>query len=115
MPPIELINALRAVYGGIMQIDPAVSKALIGGGEQKIADVEFMENLKTLTRRERQVLELMVQSLDNNQIAQTLNLAEQTVRNYISSIYLKLGVEHRMEVLRIIQAVDLTDFSRPNH
>ena len=106
MPPIELINALRAVHGGIMQIDPAVSKALIGGSEQKVPDGEFMANLKTLTRRERDVLELMVQSLDNTQIARTLSLAEQTVRNYISTIYSKLGVEHRMDVLKIIDKIN---------
>ncbi|MFA6508213.1 MAG: response regulator transcription factor [Treponemataceae bacterium] len=106
MPPIELINAIRAVQGGIMQIDPAVSKALIGGTATRIADDEFMSNLKTLTQRELQVLELMVQALDNIHIAKTLNLAEQTVRNYISTIYSKLGVEHRMDVLKIIDKIN---------
>ena len=68
-------------------------------------DKEFMANLKTLTRRERQVLELMVQSLDNVQIAKTLGLAEQTVRNYISTVYSKLGFEHRMDILRIVDKI----------
>jgi DNA-binding NarL/FixJ family response regulator len=106
MPPVELINAIRAVQGGIMQIDPAVSKALVGGTETRIADDDFMNNLKTLTQRELQVLELMVQALDNIHIAKTLNLAEQTVRNYISTIYSKLGVEHRMDVLKIIDKIN---------
>ena len=106
MPPVELINAIRAVQGGIMQIDPAVSKALTGGTEKRIDDDEFMKNLKTLTPREQQVLELMIQALDNVHIAKTLGLAEQTVRNYISTIYSKLGVEHRMDVLKIIDKIN---------
>jgi len=106
MPPAELITAIRAVQGGIMQIDPAVSKALTGGTETRIADEEFQANLKTLTPRELQVLELMVQALDNVHIAKTLGLAEQTVRNYISTIYSKLGVEHRMDVLKIIDKIN---------
>jgi DNA-binding NarL/FixJ family response regulator len=107
MPPVELINAIRAVRGGIMQIDPAVSKSLLGGSRQdRLPDDEFMASLKTLTHRERQVLELMVQSLDNVQIAKTLGLAEQTVRNYISTVYSKLGFEHRMDVLRIVDKIN---------
>jgi DNA-binding NarL/FixJ family response regulator len=105
MPPVELINAIRAVRGGIMQIDPAVSRALIKGAQTDTPDDLMLANLKTLTRRERQVLELMVQALDNQQIARTLNVAEQTVRNYISTIYDKLGVAHRMDVLKIVDKI----------
>jgi len=106
MPPVELINAIRAVNGGIMQIDPSVSKSLLNGEPSRRPDGELLNNLKDLTPRERQVLELLVQALDNGQIAKTLNLAEQTVRNYISNIYSKLGVTHRMEVLRIVDKIN---------
>lgn len=106
MPPIELINAIRAVNGGIMQIDPAVSKSLLHGDSPKRPEEELLGNLEDLTPRERQVLELLVQALDNVQIAKTLHLAEQTVRNYISNIYAKLGVTHRMDVLRIVDKIN---------
>ncbi len=105
MPPVELINAIRAVRGGIMQIDPAVSRALIKGAQTDAPDDRMLSNLKTLSRRERQVLELMVQALDNKQIARALSVAEQTVRNYISTIYDKLGVGHRMDVLKIVEKI----------
>ena len=105
MPPLELINAIRAVKGGIMQIDPAVSLALIRDAQTNAPDEHLLANLKTLTHREREVLELMVHALDNGQIAQTLNVAEQTVRNYISTIYSKLGVGHRMDVLKIVDRI----------
>jgi DNA-binding NarL/FixJ family response regulator len=105
MPPVELINAIRAVKGGIMQIDPSVSRALIRREQTDAPDEQIMENLKSLTRREREVLQLMVQALDNRQIALTLNVAEQTIRNYISLIYAKLGVAHRMDVLKIVDKI----------
>jgi len=53
----------------------------------------------TLTRRERQILQEIARGLDNQAIAETLSLAEQTVRNYASTIYDKLGVASRVEAL----------------
>jgi DNA-binding NarL/FixJ family response regulator len=105
MPPVELINAIRAVKGGIMQIDPSVSRALIKSAQTDAPDDAILANLKTLTRREREVLQLMVQAFDNRQISRTLNVSEQTVRNYISVIYSKLGVAHRMDVLKIVDKI----------
>jgi len=104
-PPVELINSIRAVMGGIMQIDPAVSRSLLYGNQSETPDEQILANLKTLTHREREVLTLMVQALDNRQIAKTLAVAEQTVRNYISTIYDKLGVTHRMAVLRMVDEI----------
>jgi len=116
-PPAELINSIRAVNGGILQIDPAVSQSLILGKKTDTPDEQIVANLRTLTHREREVISLMVQALDNRQIAATLNVAEQTVRNYISTIYDKLGVTHRMDVLRMMdQIVEFLDSgdSRPD-
>jgi DNA-binding NarL/FixJ family response regulator len=47
MPPVELINAIRAVKGGIMQIDPAVSQALIRSSRGGVEDDQIMANLRT--------------------------------------------------------------------
>jgi DNA-binding NarL/FixJ family response regulator len=103
-PPIELINSIRAVRAGIMQIDPTVSRVLLNrtqGREDR--DEEIGDAIRTLTRREKEVLHLMVQAFDNQQIADTLHVAEQTVRNYISTIYSKLGLSNRMDIIRIMK------------
>jgi DNA-binding NarL/FixJ family response regulator len=47
----------------------------------------------------------MVQSMDNQQIARAMNVAEQTVRNYISAIYAKLGFARRMDVLKVYDTI----------
>ena len=76
-PPAELIASIRAVRGGTLQIDPAVSKALIHDvdGRELGAD-EFMRNLNGLTPREKEVLRLLVQACDNRQIAASMGVAE---------------------------------------
>jgi Response regulator containing a CheY-like receiver domain and an HTH DNA-binding domain len=100
-PPDELIASIRAVRNGVLQIDPAVSKAIISvAREKELNDDEFITNLNTLTNREREVLRLLTQAYDNNAIAQELGIAEQTVRNYTSSIYSKLGIENRIEIMK---------------
>ena len=100
-PPEELIASIRAVKGGILQIDPAVSKTLIKDiHESTMHDDEFLMHLNSLTNRERDVLRLLVDAHSNKQIANILSIAEQTVRNYISIIYGKLFVENRIEIIR---------------
>lgn len=105
-PPAELIASIRAVKGGILQIDPGVSKSLIHDVRRDEFDGdEFLHRLIALTNRERQVLQLLVDAYDNRQIATEMGVAEQTVRNYISIIYSKLGIENRIEIMRHMDKV----------
>ena len=100
-PPVELIASIRAVKNGVLQIDPAVSKALVKDvREREINDDDFIRNMHTLTAREREVLRLLIQAFDNKGIAAHLNIMEQTVRNYISAIYSKLGIVNRIEIMK---------------
>jgi len=57
--------------------------------------VELAEWIKKLTAREREVLEYLAQGADNAQIAAHLGLSEKTIRNYLTSVFEKLGVENR--------------------
>jgi DNA-binding NarL/FixJ family response regulator len=100
-PPAELIASIRAVTTGVLQIDPAVSKSLIKDvRSREIEKDDFLRYLASLTRREKEVLQLLVDACDNNQIAGRLGIAEQTVRNYVSLIYSKLGIENRIDIMR---------------
>jgi DNA-binding NarL/FixJ family response regulator len=105
-PPAELIASIRAVRSGILQIDPAVSRALIHDGSGRdLGDDAFMRSLHSLTAREKDVLRLLVDSCDNRQIASRLAVAEQTVRNYISVIYSKLGIVNRIEIMKYMDRI----------
>lgn len=57
------------------------------------------EALRTLTTREREILELVARGMDNTKIAAWFSLSEKTVRNNVSRIFEKLGVEHRGEAI----------------
>jgi DNA-binding NarL/FixJ family response regulator len=106
-PPIELINSIRAVKNGIMQIDPGVAEVLLRQGAQSSQDArQVLALIDTLTKREKEVLHLIAQALDNKQIAEHLCVAEQTARNYIHSIYEKLGTSNRLEIVRILEKLD---------
>jgi DNA-binding NarL/FixJ family response regulator len=107
--PTELIAAIRALDTGIMQISPEIARALVeerygtGGGEgEEAGSVEgAFEWLKDLTRREREIFTLLATGYDNDRISEKLGLAVQTVRNQVSTIYSKLGVKDRFEIIRL--------------
>lgn len=106
-PPMELIHSLRAVKDGILQIDSRVPRRLVDSDTKTDEQSsEIAAAIMTLTRREKDVLHLIAQALDNRQIADHLHVSEQTARNYISTIYSKLGTSNRMEIVRILNKMD---------
>ncbi|MEW5985224.1 MAG: response regulator transcription factor [Chloroflexota bacterium] len=97
-PQETLILGIRSVAQGRRWLSARVMDVLVKSAEQPPE-----EPAEELTKREVEVLRLMAQGYRNNQIAETLHVTEQTVKNYIRNIFLKLGVETRVEaVLRAI-------------
>jgi two-component system response regulator DevR len=91
----DLVDAIRRVAAGQSLLDPAVTQQVL----ERIrhgADSE-PEELKTLTAQERRILELIAEGMTNRQIGQELFLAEKTVKNYVSSLLAKLGLERRTQ------------------
>jgi DNA-binding NarL/FixJ family response regulator len=107
IPTIELITALRAVKEGVVMISPAILKKLIRQSTLKNIDRSVYEEnidtelVKTLTNREKEILKLMITGFGNNKIANNLFLSEQTVKNYVSVIYSKLGIKDRLQLIRM--------------
>lgn len=104
-PPEELIDSLRALNSGILQIDPAVSGKLFQQTKKKAGSDEIMLHLRTLTNREREVIRLLVEARSISAISKELQIAEQTVRNHISNIYFKLGIHDKIEIIRYINQI----------
>lgn len=101
--PDEVIRAIHAVQSGIMQISPAVAKALAMGRPIDDDGIEDELLIEPLTRREREVLALIAKSYDNHQIAEFLNVTGQTAKNYVHNLYGKLGVSGRLQLLQLLQ------------
>jgi DNA-binding NarL/FixJ family response regulator len=110
--PTELITAVRALKNNIIQISPEIARRMVqqkynnkgkpASDEDLFSDVaESLPWLNTLTNREREIFILMTTGYDNEQIVEKLCLAPQTVKNHVSTIYSKLNVKDRFELIRL--------------
>ncbi|HLS40089.1 MAG TPA: response regulator transcription factor [Ornithinicoccus sp.] len=90
----ELVDGIRKVASGMSLLDPALTQKVMDrlrhGDPQEAA-------LAQLTEQERRILALIAEGLTNRQIGERLHLAEKTVKNYVSSLLAKLGLERRTQ------------------
>ncbi|MFF7444065.1 response regulator [Streptomyces sp. NPDC008122] len=94
----DLVSAVRTVATGQSMLDPATTARLMHSLRDPVpAKAPEDERLAVLSERERSVLELIGQGLTNRQIAKRLYLSEKTVKNHISRLLGKLGVERRVQ------------------
>ena len=90
----DLVDAVRRVGAGQSLLDPAVTARVL---DRIRSGVEQPNELKSLTDQERRILEHIAQGLTNHEIAQKMFLADKTVKNYVSSVLAKLGLERRTQ------------------
>src|SRR6478609_8719186 len=90
----DIIDAVRRVARGESLLDPAVAERV---AERLRRPPVEDERLARLTRQERKILALIADGLTNRQIADELHLAEKTVKNYVSNLLAKLGMERRTQ------------------
>lgn len=89
----ELIDAIRKGYNGKPTMAPEVAQALIRD--------QFPSPGDDLTGREKEVLNLLVDGLNNPEIAQRLTISRSTARAHVSNILMKLGVTNRGEAITL--------------
>ena len=90
-----LVDAIRTVHKGNVWFSRSIVAKMYEWRASEARSAELPE----LTNREKDVLEAIARGWNNSRIAESLGLAEQTVRNYASSIYDKLGLHSRAEVI----------------
>jgi DNA-binding NarL/FixJ family response regulator len=108
--PTELIASIRALKSGAVQISPQIVAKLMQGllaeGPSPALEVAGrFEWFESLTRREREIFTLIATGYDNAQIAESLHLAEHTVRNHVSMIYSKLEVQDRFQIIQLANKI----------
>jgi DNA-binding NarL/FixJ family response regulator len=89
----ELVSAVRAVASGGSMLDAGMVQRMIG----KLREQPAADPLSALSDQEKIVLELIGDGLTNRQIAERMSLAEKTVKNYVSSLLTRLGVQRRTQ------------------
>jgi len=90
----ELIDAIRKVAAGQSLLDPGVTARVL---ERIRSGNEPDERLEGLTEQERRILDLLAEGLTNREIADRMYLAEKTVKNYVSNLLAKMGMQRRTE------------------
>lgn len=99
----ELAQAIRAAHAGRATLSPEAAQALVHAASQ--APPPGLD----LTERERAVLALMVEGLNNTQIATKLTVSPSTVKSHVSNILTKLGVASRTEAVTLALRTRLVD------
>ncbi len=93
----EIVNAVRTASTGSSPLSPTIAGAVVRRVREQSSNIEQPEDLLALSEREREILRLVAQGRDNTEIARELYLSPSTVKNHVSSILDKLGVDSRVQ------------------
>lgn len=101
----QLVNAIQTVASGGSLVQPAVTQRLLSGLEGMNNEFVSLEQPDPLTERETEILRLMAGGFSNKEVANSLGVAEGTVKNHVSNILSKLGVRDRTRA--VLKAFEL--------
>jgi DNA-binding NarL/FixJ family response regulator len=90
----DLVGAVRTLAAGESMLDPEAASRVMKRMRNQAA---HSDPLTGLTAQEKRILELIGEGLTNRQIGERLFLAEKTVKNYVSALFAKLGMERRTQ------------------
>jgi two-component system, NarL family, response regulator DevR len=99
----DIVDAVRRVASGQSLLDPALMERVRGQFSKEPAEDE---RLARLTNQERRILVLIAEGLTNRQIGEEMHLAEKTVKNYVSNLLAKLGMERRTQAAVFVARLD---------
>ena len=101
----ELVDAVKTVAAGGSLVAPVVTQRLLSGLERMQNEFVSLDRPDPLTDRETEILRLMAGGYSNKEIANSLGVAEGTVKNHVSNILSKLGVRDRTRA--VLKAFEL--------
>lgn len=93
---VKLASALQVVLAGDIYLSPRIARVYVQHQRRRSGE---HDRLQQLTRREREVLELIGNGLDNHEIGEQLTISRETVKNHLRNIYDKLGFAHRYSAI----------------
>jgi DNA-binding NarL/FixJ family response regulator len=107
--PEELIAAVHTIAAGDALLSPSVTRRVIDRmAQQPTPDLTGHTELKALTPREREVLELIARGMSNREIATALTVEESTIRTHVKRILMKLDLRDRVQVVIFAYEAGLT-------
>jgi DNA-binding NarL/FixJ family response regulator len=101
----QLVGAIQTVAGGGSLVAPVVTQRLLTGLKGLATTFASLDRPDPLTDRETEILRLMASGFSNKEIANSLGVAEGTIKNHVSNILSKLGVRDRTRA--VLKAFEL--------
>ncbi len=105
MAPDDVVDAIRRVAAGEMVVAPAMTMKMIGILQHGEKEPGYQTSLKSLTEREREILQLLAGGESNKAIAKTLGISNDTVKQHVRHILTKLNLTSRVEAA-VLYAVE---------
>lgn len=97
----ELISIVKSLHLGEMYVSPGLAARILSDSKNTTRNLSASGGQNDigsdLTAREEQILKLIAQGMSNREIADALNIAEKTVKNYVTNVFQKLQVRNRVE------------------
>ena len=108
MPPDDVVDAIRRVAAGELVVAPAMTSKMIGILQHGPREQNLQSPQKSLTEREREILQLLARGESNKAIAQILGISNDTVKQHVRHILTKLNLTSRVEAA-VLYAVEQKD------
>jgi DNA-binding NarL/FixJ family response regulator len=112
VPPADLINSIRALNHGTIQMSPQIMVKLMdySGESSYMMDAnQASREIDKLSKREQEILFFVAENMENSEISDKIFIAEQTVKNHVSSIYSKLNIHDRAAAIKLAKASNLEE------
>lgn len=109
IPSHDLFESIRSMRSGGMLISPEVAHKVVEWEERakgrgtapSSGRMRIKQEFESLSARERELINLIAMAYTNREIAERMYISEQTVKNYISKIYAKIGVSRRSQLMKL--------------
>ena len=98
-PPAQLLHGIRTVASGAALLDPEVTRRLVGKFAARIRPARGAPHDIPVTPRELEVLRLIAEGLSNAEIAEALQISQETVKTFVSRILTKLELRDRVQAV----------------
>jgi DNA-binding NarL/FixJ family response regulator len=107
----DLIAAIRQVAAGRSLLDPSVTERVL---ERLRNGNKGNNELSGLTEQEKTILNLIGEGMTNRQIGERMHLAEKTIKNYVSGLLAKLGMERRTQAAAFVARLEVASENHNN-
>ncbi len=97
--PQKMLDAIKELYEGGAPMSSQIARKVVTAFQHKLSGIHADHSLDVLTKREREILEMLSKGLIYKEISDQLNISSETVRKHVYNVYAKLHVSNRVEAV----------------